>query len=225
MRPSSGSVTRSPFPFPAYILAGGQSSRFGEQDKALAEIDSSPLISRLADQLSRQTNRVTVIADRVDKYAALGLRTLADLHPGCGPLAGLECALADATTTQAVADDCPWILLASCDLTVLKSNWISTLWDSSSNSGARIVTFRDDDGQRHPMPGLYHRAISPAVTELVQSNRRSLHRLIEEFPHLDIACPADWPEVAQINTQADLDRFKASQSNNINNEMQNKGGE
>ena len=87
---------------PIYILAGGKSSRFGNphDDKALAEINNTPLILRLAEQLQPIANPLTIVADRADKYQHLGLNTIADHQPGLGPLAGLHRARSEEHTSE-----------------------------------------------------------------------------------------------------------------------------
>lgn len=107
----------------AYILAGGQSRRFGA-DKAAVVIDGQPQLVRLADDLARIGCGVSVVTGRPDTYRQLGLRTLVDRRPGLGPLAGLERALEDATASSGPL---PWVLVLACDTLDLPSRWLGAL--------------------------------------------------------------------------------------------------
>ena len=70
-----------------FVLAGGRSRRFGT-DKARACINGQPLVQRIADHLLPEAKGVCVVADRADKYADLGLATLADPFPPGAPSTG-----------------------------------------------------------------------------------------------------------------------------------------
>ena len=85
-------MSRMSTKIPLYILAGGHSSRFGG-DKALADLDGQAMILRVAEQWAPWTARVCVVAERPEKYAGLGLRTIADRITGLGPIGGLARAL------------------------------------------------------------------------------------------------------------------------------------
>lgn len=186
--------------FPAYTLAGGQSRRFGS-DKARALLDGQALITRLARQLEGIASEIVAVAERPDKYAEFGIRTIADERPGTGPLAGLEAAFGDCLER----DGSHWILLVSCDLTNFERSWIDALW-ASVDKRSKAVTFKTD--YWHPFPGIYHADLMPLVREYLASPKASFQRLLSDSRACAVACPLpeDWPAVAQINTQSDLQK-------------------
>jgi molybdopterin-guanine dinucleotide biosynthesis protein A len=73
-----------------YVLAGGKSSRMG-RDKSLLELAGKPLIAHAVAKLRRICTDVHILGGNpaLDEFAPL----VPDLHPGCGPLGGLEAAL------------------------------------------------------------------------------------------------------------------------------------
>ena len=182
---------------PAYILAGGQSSRFGS-DKARALVDGVPLIARIAAALRPVTRSVTVVSDVAGKYADLGLETIADAQPGLGPMGGLHTAL---THLPGAAD---WLLLVSCDLVVLERAWIDALL-AARTPEARAVAFMEVQGWQ-PLLALYHRAIAVEVDEHIARGQRSMRKLLDSVGGVGLPRPADWPEVLQVNTRDDLAR-------------------
>lgn len=117
---------------PAYILAGGRSTRFGS-DKARAPLDGVPLLARVADTLRTVTAEPIVVADAPDKYADMGLPTIADCYPARGPLGGLHAALADlvarsgAGLSETARDAAAALVLVSCDFVVLRAAWLEAL--------------------------------------------------------------------------------------------------
>jgi len=207
-------------PLPVYILAGGRSSRFGS-DKARVEIaglPSLPLIVSLAQQLAPVASRLRVVAELAGKYDDLGLETIGDRLPGQGPLGGLHAALADADEH----DEAGWLLLASCDLVEVRPRWVSELF-AHVRRGIQAVAFRDDRWQ--PMPALYHTSLAELVERQLaaigratlrqaqdrpskskgrpERSRGAMWRLLEVAATVAVPPPADWPDIAQINTPAD----------------------
>lgn len=90
---------------PVYILAGGRSSRFGS-DKARAALHGRPMIVRIAELLRPVAESMIVVAEQSDKYADLGLLTIADAIPGQGPLADWSGRSNIVMTTQGRAGFC-----------------------------------------------------------------------------------------------------------------------
>ena len=76
----------------AFIIAGGKSSRFGE-DKTLFAYEGKPLIEHVLDAVREQFNDITIIASNGDKFSYLGLPILPDAVEGYGPTGAVYTAL------------------------------------------------------------------------------------------------------------------------------------
>ncbi|MCY4176083.1 MAG: molybdenum cofactor guanylyltransferase [Acidimicrobiaceae bacterium] len=75
------------------VLAGGASSRMGT-DKAFIVVDGEPMVLRAARALQAAgVRRTVVVGGDEPRLKALGLETLADDHPGEGPLGAVLTAL------------------------------------------------------------------------------------------------------------------------------------
>lgn len=181
---------------PVYILAGGRSSRFGS-DKARARVDGQPLIVRIARSVRSIAPKVTVVAARAGAYDDLGLPTIGDLHPGCGPLAGLQTALKDC--------DAPWLLMLSCDLLDVQPAWIDRLLRMRTDTAA-AVAYRHQYWE--PLIALYHQRINPEVERRLASRQLRMQALLEAVPSIAVELPSGWPTLPQANTPADLDPMR-----------------
>lgn len=181
---------------PVYVLAGGRSLRFGS-DKARAELGGVPLVLRLARLLEPIADGFTVVAERPDKYADLGLSTLGDAVPGLGPLGGLHTALTHARPPG-------WVLVVSADLLELRLEWLERL-TSSAREPRRAVVFRDRFWQT--FPGLYHTALLPEISRRIAGGELALYRLLAAEATACLSLPDDWPEVVQANTPEELERY------------------
>jgi molybdenum cofactor guanylyltransferase len=117
-----------------YVLAGGGSTRFG-QDKALAEIGGRTMLLRMHELLGRVAGNVTVIA-APEKYASLRVKCVADRWPGEGPLGGILTALEDAGARNEKSE---WNLIISCDMPFLTQDWLRFLATRAAKSNAQVV--------------------------------------------------------------------------------------
>lgn len=196
-----------------YILAGGHSSRFG-RDKARAQFEDNTLIQHVAHSLNPSSLTITVVADKPNKYADLGLRTIGDSFPGMGPLEGLHTALADFGFSNIdpsqYGDISPgWILVTSCDLLGLQSQWVDRLM-LARRPGDLAVAFR---GSRwEPFPGLYHSELYDIARRRVFSGKRSLRQFLDRVGAFSIPVPQNWNQAFQINTPQDLEAYVSTRS-------------
>ncbi|MCC7146103.1 MAG: molybdenum cofactor guanylyltransferase [Phycisphaeraceae bacterium] len=185
---------------PAYILAGGRSSRFGS-DKARALFHGQPLIVRQATQLEAIVERVVVVARNTGQYEDLGLLTIGDLQPDQGPVGGLWTALRHRSQERGEG----WMVLTCCDLVILRPAWLTILCNAAQDGpGWDAVVFRDQRWQ--PFPGLYHTRLLERADVWRCS---SLHRALGAAHVHPLAIPSDWPASPQANTREALRRLES----------------
>ena len=192
-----------------YVLAGGRSSRMG-RDKALVELAGKPLVEHAVEKLRRVCTDVRILSANAELEAYAPLVT--DLHPGCGPLGGIEAALADSSHD--------WNLFLPVDVpffptTVLQSWARQRIAEESS--GTRISIFTSH-GMAHPALSLLHRDAEPFVAEAVRLRQLSVYfaleragtelakrlgnRFVQCFAHSDIPEAQQW--FLNLNTPHDL---------------------
>jgi molybdopterin-guanine dinucleotide biosynthesis protein A len=92
----------------AFIIAGGKSSRFGE-DKTLFKYRGRPLIELVVEAVRPVIPAIAIVADDVKKFGYLGLPCHRDIVAGLGPIGGIYTGLVKSGTgrTFMVAADMP----------------------------------------------------------------------------------------------------------------------
>lgn len=168
-----------------YVLAGGGSTRFG-QDKALAEIDGTPMLTRMCQLLAAATSEVRVVA-APGKYASLGIEAVADRWPGEGPLGGIITAL------QRTEEDGPqseWNLMVSCDMPFLTREWIAFLAQRASQSEAQVVLPRSHHGLE-PLCACYKTNAGGALQTVFEAGERKVTRALQQVK-MEVLDAADW---------------------------------
>jgi molybdopterin-guanine dinucleotide biosynthesis protein A len=188
-------------PVPAYIFAGGQSRRFGS-DKALALYQGQPLVLLAAQAVREAGLEPTVIAGCAGKYAGLGLRTIADILPGLGPLGGLYTLWNDSPRAE-------WALVLACDLAPLRADWLRALL-AARHEAASVVLFDTEPCQ--PLMACYHHGVASLVPRLLHGERASMHALLRQCQVMRIPAPVDWSRLHNVNRPEDLVTAAACQS-------------
>ena len=136
-----------------FVLAGGQSSRMG-QDKALLTLQGTTLLALALQKLSTLAGSPPRIAGSRSDLSSFA-QVLPDLHPGCGPLSGIEAALA--------ASSQPLNLFMPVDLPLLPAHFLAWMLARAQVTGA-LMTVPRVLGRPQPLCAIYHRQLLPPVT-------------------------------------------------------------
>lgn len=169
-----------------YILAGGESRRFGS-DKARAPLHDRTLIEGVAVVLASVAEEVAVVSAPGRSYADLGFRTIHDAHPGLGPLAGVEAALRD-------AEGADYVAVCACDLVGAAAAWFELLRPRRDDAA---VAFHD--GERwHPLLAVYSTSLLPEVVRRLEARELAVRRLLDEAARA-VAPPADFAQMRSVD--------------------------
>jgi molybdopterin-guanine dinucleotide biosynthesis protein A len=130
-----------------FVLAGGRSTRMG-QDKALLQLAGRPLLEIALDKLRAlplaAAPRIVAVRSDLSSHAAV----IADLQPGCGPLSGIEAALA--------ASIRPLNVFLPVDLPLLPPHFLLWMLRRAEITGA-VMTVPRMNGRPQPLCAVYHR--------------------------------------------------------------------
>jgi molybdopterin-guanine dinucleotide biosynthesis protein A len=181
-----------------YILAGGQSRRFGE-NKALVAISGEPLLVRLHRQMRQGGLQVTVVAQSTEDYATTAIATISDETPHGGPLAGIIAALKNAQNQGA-----SWCYISSCDILEWRPEWQKALSECSLASPESQAIIMEGTPFR-PFPGLYRTDLVRTAVLAWENGHRSIHRWFESLGAGISRCPvAPMQQPRAFNTPEEL---------------------
>ena len=168
-----------------YVLAGGGSTRFGE-DKARAIFDGRPMLSRTCELVAAVTGTVRVVAPP-GRYEDLGWPIVADRWPGAGPLGGILTAL---YATAQEAPQCEWNLIVSCDMPFLTKEFLKFLTAYALASEARGMVPASTKG-REPLCACWR---TDSADELRAAFREGMRRVNDALKQLraEVLDEADW---------------------------------
>ena len=120
------------------VLAGGRSTRFGDADKAVAELAGTPMIRRVVDRVAGAVDEVVINCrtDQVDAIrdalAGSGFDpTFAvDREPDGGPMAGIARGLEAVSAT--------YTLVVACDMPFVDPAFAEYLFERAAGSDAAV---------------------------------------------------------------------------------------
>jgi molybdenum cofactor guanylyltransferase len=161
----------------AAILAGGLATRFGGRDKSALVIDGRSILERQVTELSTVVDEIMIVGGpaSVESTAAIELRTIADIVPGCGPLGGLHAAL------NAARGDA--LFLVACDMPFVTAALAAYLLTLAGDADA--VVPRTERGY-HPLCAVYGRACLPAVERRLAERRLKMLDLLHDLRVRDV---------------------------------------
>ncbi|MFD1589156.1 molybdenum cofactor guanylyltransferase [Halorientalis brevis] len=177
------------------VLAGGDSDRFGDENKALATYDGETLIERVVASVTAVTDQPPLVAVRDRDQRTTLQRPLSTGHVEFvtdadgfqGPIAGFAAAASDASR--------PWLFACGCDMPLLSATAISWLGAFREPDVDAVVV--QTDGGREPLHAFYRRStVRRALSSL--PTRAGLQALLGELEAVRTVRASQAPEAVAI---------------------------
>jgi len=154
-----------------FLLTGGMSTRMGT-DKAFLIFDGRTLLDRALTVMQTVCNRVTIVGDP-SKFASCFANydagsAIADIFPGCGPLAGIHSAL-----VHSVAE---LNLMLAVDMPFVTAELLSFLFAVAEKNAAVVTVPRVNDGLQ-PLCAVYRRDFAAAAERALRAGNYKIDAL------------------------------------------------
>lgn len=192
----------------AVVVAGGYSRRFGDEEKALAVIDDTPLLRRVVRSVEAYVDELVINCrcDQQSDFAKifdeitldLELRFATDPVPDRGPVAGMANGLQETNS--------PHVLILACDLPFLEESIIRRIFETAAGTNRTAVPMVDDRSQ--PLCAVYqrHSALTACRAALDQNDTR-VCGVVERLNPVYIETAHHRP-FRDVDTQKDLIRAR-----------------
>ena len=187
------------------ILAGGKSLRLG-RSKFLEIIEDKSLIQWVVDHLATLSTEIIIATARGEAIpcsSAVEIKTVADMYPGKGPLAGIYSGLMASSSSRAI--------VVGCDTPFLSVGLLEYMTQTSPTFDIAVPRIKD---KVEPLCAVYSKNCLAPIQELLEQNEL---RIIELFRMVKVKYVGEDeinsfdPEhlsFFNINSQADLERAR-----------------
>jgi molybdenum cofactor guanylyltransferase len=169
-----------------FVLAGGKSSRMGagsDKDKAFLEFRGQTLLDRALDVMGTVCDSVAIVGDQAKftKYGCSGSgpskyeSVVADIFPGCGPLAGIHAAL-----VHSFAD---LNLMLAVDMPFVSRELLAFLFAAASDeANDAIVTVPRTGKGLQPLCAVYRRDFSSVAEHALRAGKYKIDAAFSSLP-------------------------------------------
>jgi molybdopterin-guanine dinucleotide biosynthesis protein A len=152
----------------AAILVGGRARRFDGRDKSALIVGGRAILDRQLDQLRQITDDILLIGGGAGGRVQ-NVRVVPDRAPDCGPLGGLDAALAAARDDR--------LVLLACDMPFVSAPFLAYLLRLTENADA--VVPRTQRGY-HPLCAAYSRMCQASIARRLAERRLKMLDFLED---------------------------------------------
>ncbi|CEO39280.1 molybdenum cofactor guanylyltransferase MobA [Photobacterium kishitanii] len=187
------------------ILAGGQASRMGGNDKGLIELAGQPFIQHVIDTLAPQTSHISINANRnQDIYRQYGDVFGDSIENYPGPLGGMHAAL------HHINND--WIGFVPCDCPQLPHDLVARMAAACQPDTDIAVAHNGEHIQ--PVVTLLHRRILPKLEAFLANGDRKIILLYRQCNMITVDFSDQADAFINLNTPEELSQFGVRHESN-----------
>ena len=188
------------------ILAGGKSSRFGE-DKSTAKLGNKTLLDHTVSKIENEFNEILVISNNKDfNFKNNKIHLVEDCIEGqLGPLVGILTAMKWVTKNK---KNYKWIASFPCDTPFFDIKLISELKIKVKETSKKLI-FLNSNKKRHNIFGLWSMDLIEILEKDIKNSFRKVELWADKIGYENININEEkFDRFLNINTKKDLEKAK-----------------
>ena len=188
------------------ILAGGKSSRFGE-DKSTAKLGNKTLLDHTVSKIENEFNEILVISNNKDfNFKNNKIYIVEDCIEGqLGPLVGILTAMKWVTKNK---KNYKWIASFPCDTPFFDIKLISELKIKVKETSKKLI-FLNSNKKRHNIFGLWSLDLIEILEKDIKNSFRKVELWADKVGYENININEEkFDRFLNINTKKDLEKAK-----------------
>ena len=188
------------------ILAGGKSSRFGE-DKSIVKLGDKTLLDHTINKIEKEFTEILVISNNKEfNFKNNKIHVLEDCIEGqLGPLVGILTAMKWVKKNN---KNYKWIASFPCDTPFFDTKFISELKIKIKETSKKLI-FLNSDKKRHNIFGLWSVDLIETLEEDIKNGLRTVELWADKIGYENININEEkFDRFLNINTKKDLEKAK-----------------
>lgn len=188
------------------VLAGGQSSRYG-QPKMFELFAGQPLYKNSLIALQQNQLEPLIIATNASlqkKFAEENTQMIIEKQPHQGPLSALQNIMTNFPDNE-------WFFVVASDMPYMNADFVQTMLTYIDDRYDAIVP--KQNSRLQPLAALYRRTALPIANLLIQQNKKSMKALLDQVRVCYVGFEEENATFININTQLDWAQTVKKESN------------
>ena len=188
------------------ILAGGKSSRFG-QDKSIAKLGNKTLLDHTINKIENEFNEILVISNNKEfNFKNNQIHVVEDCIEGqLGPLVGILTAMKWVKKNK---KNYKWIASFPCDTPFFDIKLISELKIKVKETSKKLI-FLNSNKKRHNIFGLWSMDLIEILEKDIKNSFRKVELWADKIGYENININEEkFDKFLNINTKKDLEKAK-----------------
>ena len=188
------------------ILAGGKSSRFGE-DKSIIRLGSKTLLDHTIDKIEKEFSEVLIISNNKEyNFKNKKIHTVKDCIEGqLGPLVGILTAMKWVKENK---KNYKWIASFPCDTPFFDNKLISKLKLKTKETSKKLI-FLNSDKKRHNIFGIWSMDLIETLEKDIKNSFRKVEIWADKVGYESININTEKiDKFLNINTKEDFEKAK-----------------
>ena len=188
------------------ILAGGKSSRFGE-DKSIAKLGDKTLLDHTVNKIENEFNEILVISNNKEfNFKNNKIHVVEDCIEGqLGPLVGILTAMKWVIINK---KNYKWIASFPCDTPFFDIKLISELKIKVKETSKKLI-FLNSNKKRHNIFGLWSMDLIEILEKDIKNSFRKVELWADKIGYENININEEkFDKFLNINTKKDLEKAK-----------------
>ena len=190
------------------ILAGGKSSRFGE-DKSTVKLGNKTLLDHIVNKIENEFNEILVISNNKElSFQNKKIQVIEDCIKGqLGPLVGILTAMKWVKENK---KDYRWVASFPCDTPFFDINLTNKLKLKTNNTSKKLI-FLNSEKKRHNIFGAWSIDLAEILENDLKKNFRKVEIWADKIGYESININIEkFDKFLNINTKKDLEKAKVN---------------
>ena len=188
------------------ILAGGKSSRFGE-DKSTVKLGNKTLLDHIVNKIENEFNEILVISNNKElSFQNKKIQVIEDCIKGqLGPLVGILTAMKWVKENK---KDYRWVVSFPCDTPFFDINLTNKLKLKTNNTSKKLI-FLNSEKKRHNIFGAWSIDLAEILENDLKKNFRKVEIWADKIGYESINVNIEkFDKFLNINTKKDFEKAK-----------------
>jgi molybdopterin-guanine dinucleotide biosynthesis protein A len=185
------------------VLAGGNACRIGGIAKGALKVgDGVSIVERLINEMNHAgVSDIVIIANDPEPYQDYGVKIIADIRKGVGPIGGIEAGLVH------FADRADAVMFVPCDTPNITAKEMLALNKPFIEAAAPVVFAETGDFFWHPLCAVVHNDLVKQVSSAIDCGERKIRKVWQQVKAITVQFP-DETAFFNINNSADMDMWR-----------------